>query len=198
MRLNVGQPAPRFIVVDVWDNRVDLADYVGKSVLLSFFRFSHCPYCNVRISQMIARAPAYRAAGLEIIAVFESPRASMLAGVGRQRPPFPLVADPLNALYESYGVETSKRRLVESFMVPTRAAKTIAGGFNALAHGFFPKKIDGPLTRMPADFLIGPGLQLAAVRYGRFPSDHLALSTLEVYLGIGNVAVRGRGAVPTD
>src|SRR5690349_7169439 len=73
-RIAAGQPAKGFQVDDIRGQPVRLADYAGRHVLLSFFRFASCPYCNLRVHRMIARYAAYHAQGLDMIAVFESPR----------------------------------------------------------------------------------------------------------------------------
>src|SRR5690349_5549183 len=92
MRLQSGMPAPHFHAVDLFDNPVDLAAYQGKSLLLSFFRNAACALCNLRVHGMIERHADLRRAGLEMIAVFESPAASMRRYVGQQGAPFPLIA----------------------------------------------------------------------------------------------------------
>jgi hypothetical protein len=72
MRLREGQLAPDFDVTDIYGRRVALERYRGRLTLLSFHRAAVCPLCNLRLAHLIRRAPAYRRAGLEIIAFFES------------------------------------------------------------------------------------------------------------------------------
>src|SRR6185437_10559503 len=88
-RIADGEPARAFRTMDIAGNVVDLAGYPGKHVLLSFFRFASCPFCNLRVHQLIERYPACHDAGMAMIAVFESPRETMLRYVaGRMDAPF--------------------------------------------------------------------------------------------------------------
>jgi hypothetical protein len=63
---------------------------------------------------LIQRYAAYQAGGLEVLAVFESPRASILEYVGEQDAPFPIIADPEARLYDLYGVETSEDKVAQT------------------------------------------------------------------------------------
>lgn len=107
-RITDGEHARAFWTMDITGNVVDLSEFAGRHILVSFFRFASCPFCNLRVHGMIERYPAYHDAGMAMIAVFESPRETMLRYVaGRMDAPFPLIADPEDHLYRLYGLETS-------------------------------------------------------------------------------------------
>ncbi len=198
MRLNVGEKAPEFNAMDILGEQIDLRDYVGKKLLLSFFRFSKCPYCNLRVSRMLSRFQTYHEAGLEMVAVFESPRESMLGGVAKQQPPFPLIADPNNEVYRAYGVEISKFHMLEAYLNPIKAAKVLSDSFSALlGKGFWPTKIDGPIARMPADFVIGPDLIIERAYYGTYLSDHLPFEEIERSLMLRQDTAEQTAAAPS-
>lgn len=190
-RVAEGERARPFRARDLTGNVVDLADYGGRHVLLSFFRHASCPFCNLRVHAMIERHPAYRDAGLALIAVFESPPETMRRFVaGRMDAPFPLIADPENRLYRLYGVETSWGKFALSWLDPRKFVKGARGAVAAtFGKGFWPGKIDAAPHRMPADFLIGPDLTVRAARYGEYPGDHLPFETIDRLLsgadGIG-------------
>jgi thioredoxin-dependent peroxiredoxin len=179
-RITDGEPAKGFEVEDMGGQPVRLADYAGRHVLLSFFRFASCPYCNLRVHRMIERYPTYRAQGLEMIAVFESPRESLQRYVGKQQAPFPIIGDPANQLYRLYAVERSWWRLVKTFLTPRSAVTTMREGtYASMVKGFRPGKIDAGIHRMPADFLIGPDQVVLRAYYGAFPGDHLPFAEIE-------------------
>src|ERR1041385_6197495 len=94
MKLTSGTPAPIFQVEDIFGQSVDLKAYVGKPVLLSFFRNVACAICNLQVHKLIRKYPDFHAQGLEIIAVFESPRSSVLEYMSKQDAPFPIIAAP--------------------------------------------------------------------------------------------------------
>jgi hypothetical protein len=145
-------------------------------LLLSFFRNAACALCNLQIHHLIQRHPEYRARGLEIVAVFESPRESILMNVSKQNAPFPIVADPDAALYDLYGVETSE----EKMMAPVDEGWRTAMIRDAEAIGYPLIHEDGSnFFRMPADFLIGPDQRLLVALYSSAVGEHIAFETID-------------------
>ena len=66
-RLTEGQAAPDFSIIDMEGKTHKPGDYRGQYLLLSFYRYASCPFCNLRISQMIQRTDAFKTQGLEIL-----------------------------------------------------------------------------------------------------------------------------------
>jgi len=93
MKLKVDTIAPEFETEDVFGKPISLKTYAGKLLLLSFFRNGACAMCNLRLHHLIQRYPDYHSRGLELLAIFETPRASILTNVTKQNAPFPIVAD---------------------------------------------------------------------------------------------------------
>lgn len=179
-RIAEGERARAFRTMDIAGHVVDLAGYPGRHILLSFFRFASCPYCNLRVHGMIERYAAYRDAGMAMIAVFESPRETMLRYVaGRMEAPFPLISDPEDRLYRLYGLEKSWGKFAMAYFNPRTAAKSARDAAAGFGKGFWPGKIDAAPHRMPADFLIGPDLTVRKAWYGTYPGDHLPFEMID-------------------
>jgi thioredoxin-dependent peroxiredoxin len=179
MAIQPGTPAPAFQAEDLHGNSLTLAGYAGKTLLLSFFRNGACALCNLRVHQLIERYGAYRERGLEIVAVFESPRESMLQYVGRQAAPFPLIADPQAQLYRLYQVETSEDKVAATLAMPETQQHIAA----AAAAGFpLTQEPGSNFHRIPADFLIGPDLLIQRAHYARHLTDHLPFEAIERFL----------------
>ena len=179
MQIQPGTLARSFHVEDVFGTTISLDDYAGKRLLLSFFRNAACAICNLRVHELIERYPAYHRSGLEILAVFESPRENILQYVGRQDAPFPIVADPQAQLYGLYGVEVSEDKVAKTMSMPETQA-TIGA---AAAHGFaLTPEAGSNFDRMPADFLIGPDLIVQHAHYAEYVMDHLPFETIEHFL----------------
>ena len=53
--LQVGDPAPNFILPAIDGTSFDMSNLKGKRVILTFFRFSSCPFCNIRINRILKR-----------------------------------------------------------------------------------------------------------------------------------------------
>ena len=179
MKLTVGSIAPQFSTEDIFGNPLSLEDYAGQALLLSFFRNGACAICNLQVHKLIQKYPEYHEHGLEIIAVFESPRESVLANVQKQDVPFTLIADPDARLYKLYGVENSEEKVMAS-PNPERRNRIIE---EAAAIGYQLIKEDGQnFFRMPADFLIGPDQHIQTAFYSEDIGEHISFETIEHFL----------------
>jgi peroxiredoxin len=176
-----GQRAPEFETRDIAGQAVGTKTFFGRPWLLSFFRYSTCALCNLRVHQLIEAYPEYRRRGLEVVAVFESSADNVRANVGKQRVPFPLVADPETRLYDLFGVEVSEAKVQASM------ARDLAPQIAAAAAIGYPlaREDGGNFYRMPADFLIAPNGTFAAVFYSDFVGTHLPHAVIEEFLSAG-------------
>ncbi len=174
MRLLPGAMAPELRGPDFLGRPQDLAALRGRPVLLSFYRYASCPLCNLRMRELILAHPRLQARGLTLLAVFQSPAASMAEYVGRQDAPFPLLPDPQLQHYRRWGVESRWSALLSP------AAWGLA--LRAMAAGHWPGRIEGPVDRCPADFLIDAEGRIARAYYGRDIGDHLPLAEIEAWL----------------
>lgn len=177
MRLQPGQAAPAFTVTDFTGVAHSLSDYRGKKVLLSFYRYASCPFCNLRIHQLRQQAAAWEAKGLVMMAVFQSPAATIMEYAAGETVEFAIIPDPAMALYKAYGVESSWA----AFAKATLRAGDIA---KATAKGFLPGgKVDGDMNRVPADFLIDEEGVVRTAFYGKDIGDHLDTAVIERFIG---------------
>lgn len=175
-KLASGTLAPSFEAQDIFGNSINLKNYAGKFVLLSFFRNAACAICNLRVHKLIQKYPAYQKQGLEIIAVFESPRENMLQYVAKQDAPFPLITNPDATLYNLYGVETSQEKLNATLAWET--GKAIVAEAASLGFQLTPEE-GSNFLRMPADFLIDPNGHIRHAFYSDLVGEHLPFETIE-------------------
>jgi thioredoxin-dependent peroxiredoxin len=175
MRISPGQPAVDFKVRDIFGNRISLADFRGKNLLLSFYRYAACPFCNYRVHELKLNFRSLNRRGLEMIAFFQSPDESIRYYVGKQEAPFPIVGDPERKVYEAYGVEASWSGFFKGSL---RFPDLIS----AAVRGFLPGRIEGDPSLLPADFLIDRDLTIREAYYGRDIGDHLSTHFIEKWL----------------
>lgn len=174
MKLQTGNPAPVLQTQDVFGNFVDLSALHGRKVMLSFYRYASCPVCNLRMHELIQSYPQFKQQNLELIAVFQSSVAAITSTVGRQDAPFAIIPDPELELYKRFGVESRWRGLL--------SLRVIRAAFRAFAEGFLPGAINGPVHRVPADFLIDEDGRIAVAYYGKTIDDHLSLESIQAWL----------------
>ncbi len=175
MRLQAGEQARDFEVQDMAGNKISLQDYQGKRLMLSFYRYASCPLCNLRVHELLERYDSLKGKGLHMLAFFQSPEESIQRYVGKQAPPFPIVADPERSVYRAYGVEPSWGGFLKGSL---RISQLIS----AARKGFLPGKMEGEKAMIPADFLIGPDLAVEQVYYGSDIGDHMPIRDIEAWL----------------
>lgn len=175
-KLQEGCTAPELNVKDISGNHISLESYSEKLVLLSFYRFASCPFCNLRVHELTQKQAELQAQGLELIAVFHSPEESIQKYVGGKDLPFPIIADPNEALYQRYGIQSSKFGMIRAMV--TRIGKL----GEAMRLGFTPGAIDIDAVHMPADFIIGDKRSVLKTHYGKDSADSLAIEEIEAFL----------------
>lgn len=181
MRLRPGQLAPNFDVEDFNGRRVTLSSYRGRSVLLSFYRAAVCPLCNLRLSHVIRRYPAYQRAGLDVIAFFESTSERAHEYLDRQQAPFPIIADHARVMYTEYGLESSMlgalRALVARLPMYREAAQRKIGSSTLLENVV---RMDGRMGRMPGDFVVGADGRIRLAYYAHDAGDFPLFRDIEI------------------
>jgi peroxiredoxin len=177
-RLEVGAQAPVFEMPSLGNRQpINLQDYRGRRVLLSFYRYASCPLCNLRVHELAGWSGPWKAHGLDMLAVFQSPEEKLRQYVGRQAVPFPLIPDPEQRLYALYGVSHSWGGFLKAW-----ALRLPEIGLSVIGQGFLPGSVEGGIHRIPADFLIDRDGSIAMAYYGRDIGDHLPLAQIEGYV----------------
>ena len=103
--LQPGDPVPEFTLPAAnREGTVSLGDLRGRPFLIAFYRGLHCPFCRRQVVQLGSVQPVLQAAGIETVAVVNTPveRARMYF---RHRPtPATLLSDPDCATHRAFGV----------------------------------------------------------------------------------------------
>ncbi len=172
-RLLPGDLAPDFELPALGGSRVRLSDYRGKKVLLRFNRQAGCPICNPRNREFIRMYETFRQANVELIGIFGSPEDVLPLGIGKQNPPYPVLADPQDIIYTKYGVERSLWG-----MLSPQNWKNMGGIIEGTKMDTFRAAAEGEATRMPAEFFINEQGYIEQVHYHAFATDFLPLETL--------------------
>lgn len=174
--LQVGDAARPFTGKDLAGKVINLQDYAGKKVLLTFLRSASCPLCGVRFLHLVQQYPRFQALGLEVIAVIESSQAATQRYVDRLQPPFPVIPDPEKAIFRLYGVHASFFGMVRGLTL------RLGGYWEAYRKRVGGRISAGDLTLLPADFLINPDTTIFAAHYGKDIGDHLNLKVIEQFV----------------
>lgn len=175
MRLEPGNKAPNFQLPDITGLEVSLDKFKGKKVLLSFQRFAGCPFCNLRLHQMIGRFPQWQK-DLVVLVVFDSTLENLQQHAIEQHPPFPVLADEKNTTYLEYGIEYSWFGVLKGV---TCRFPTL---MKALSKGYIPKSMRGKKDTMPASFLIDESGIIQHCYYGHDEGDYIPFEYIEDFI----------------
>lgn len=147
----------------------------GKPYLLSFFRFASCPFCNLRLHELVTRYGELDN-GFSVVAIFDSPLENLKRHAEGHRPPFPVLADEHNVYYRAFGIEHSWARLIKGMVIrfPT-LLKAI------FVHGYVPLTFQGRLETMPADFLVDREGVIRVAYYGHDEGDRLPFEQIKAF-----------------
>jgi peroxiredoxin len=103
--LQPGDRVPAFALPAInREGSVSLQDLNGRPFLIGFFRGLHCPFCRRQVVQLAGVQPALRDAGVETLAVINTPleRARIYF---RHRPtPLTLLSDPQCRTHRAFGL----------------------------------------------------------------------------------------------
>ncbi|MDQ0377339.1 peroxiredoxin-like family protein [Amycolatopsis thermophila] len=143
-----------------------------RLVHLQFRRFAGCPVCNLHLRSVVQRHDEITAAGVREVVFFHSPADELRS----YDLPFAVIADPGKRYYREFGVESSRRALLH----PRTWGAIVRGSALTLRGKFRPPaaRQEGGRLGLPADFLIAPGGEVLAHKYGEHAYDQWSVDEL--------------------
>jgi peroxiredoxin Q/BCP len=177
MEIKPGIAAPAFTIMDLNGKQVNLSDFKGKKILLTFYRNVGCPICNLRFHEIQEQSEYFKSKNLIVLAVYESSAENMKKYLAGENPYAVMLPNPEQNLYHLYDIERSKLK-----------------AFNSVFHGAISKakkgtelfktkmKQDGNGSTIGADFLIDENGIVNTAYYGKFIGDHLPVASIKSFL----------------
>ncbi|WP_288362980.1 peroxiredoxin-like family protein [uncultured Spongiibacter sp.] len=171
MTVHAGDRALPLRLTAINGEDFDIASLAGRPYLLSFFRFASCPFCNMRVHELVKRFDEFTN-DFTVVAVFDSPLDNLQEHAADHHAPFPILADETGQYYERYSVQRSILGVIKGML--TRLPIAIRG----MCKGYVPTTIKGSMTTMPAIFLIDRDGIVRVAHYGKDEGDHLPFDDL--------------------
>ena len=153
----------------------DINELRGKRYLLSFFRFASCPFCNLRVHELVTRFDEF-GDNFTAVAIFDSSLENLQRHAGKHQAPFPILADKENVYYREYGIEHSVLGVFKGMIM--RMPTLLKGMF---IKGYVPLVIKGSMTTMPADLLVDEDGVVQVAHYGKDEGDHLPFDEIKQF-----------------
>ena len=170
-KLTQGNKAINFEMEDYLSKKIKLSDFKGKKVYLSFLREASCPFCNLRIHQLIKRHQEFKDKNIVVITFFASSKEEITNYAGKQQPPFFVIPDASSTIYEKYNVQQSTLGMIKTMLNPVKMAKVMFSKF-------FNFKSVNSKPILPADFLIDENQLIYKAYYGSDFGDHLTFEEI--------------------
>ena len=111
MLLKEKTKAPDFTLVDEKGNKVSLADYKGKPVVLYFYPKDDTPGCTTEACNFRDDYSKYEEAGAVILGVSPDSEKSHAKFASKHSLPFPLLVDEDHKICDAYGVWGRKKMM---------------------------------------------------------------------------------------
>ncbi len=179
MKLENNLIAPVFNLKDIHGRTVDLNTYRDKKVFIGFFRHAGCPFCNIRVHNLLKVHQELKEKGLEMIFFFESKEKVLLQSIfHKEVSPIPLIADPEKKWYDAYGLEESGYKSAVShlstFVQTAFKATSLGVPMHTMASG-------ESIKTMPAEFLLEEGLIVKEVHYSERLNDRMDVDKIRAF-----------------
>jgi peroxiredoxin Q/BCP len=174
MKLKQGDPVIDLRLPALDDSIFNTEPLHGRRYMLSFFRFAGCPFCNIRMHELVNRYKELPK-GFTIVAVFDAPLDDLKRHETRHHAAFPVLADGANTYYKKYSIDRSVRGMLIGAVVRFPAL------VRAMFRGYFPTTIKGKVHTLPADFLVDEQGRIHTAHYGRDLGDHLPFEEVKAF-----------------
>jgi peroxiredoxin Q/BCP len=121
MTLNVGDPAPSFVLPDADGNRVKLEDLKGKWVVLYFYPRDNTPGCTKEACGFRDAYADYQTSDVVVLGVSTDDAKSHVKFATKHDLPFPLLVDDGGNVAAEYGSYGLKKFMGKEYMGITRS-----------------------------------------------------------------------------
>ena len=171
-QLSSGDEAPQFTLPAIDGSTFNMADMKGKRVILTFFRFSTCPLCNMRIRRIIQRWNEFSKDAV-MVAVFDAKVGELQKRMKKHDAPFVVVADET---YEQFNKNGVKKSFFKFMWGALRSPLTL---LQATLRGYVPLTLPiSKLSTIPVDILIDEEGKVVEAHYCKDTADHLPLERM--------------------
>ena len=167
-----GDIAPQFSLPAIDGSTFNMADMKGKRVILTFFRFSTCTLCNMRIRKIVQRWNEFSKDAV-MVAVFDAKLGELQKRMKKHDAPFVVVADET---YEQFNKNGVKKSFFKFMWGALRSPLTL---LQATLRGYVPLTLSiSKLSTIPVDILIDEEGKVVEAHYCKDTADHLSLERM--------------------
>ncbi len=145
-RLQPGDTAPAFTLLDADEKAISLADYSGRRVVVYFYPAASTPGCTKQACDFRDNLAELNDAGIDIVGISPDKPAKLAKFRDKEGLTFPLLSDPDRATLEAYGAFGEKKMygktvqgVIRSTFVIDAEGKVEEAQYNVRATGHVAK-----------------------------------------------------------
>ena len=147
MKLEPGERAPAFRLIDDSGEAVDSRDFAGRPLVIYFYPRAFTPGCTTEACDFRDRYEHFAAHGYEIIGVSPDPPAELARFRTEHGLPFRLLSDPDHAMADAYGAWGIKKNYGREYEGIIRSTITV-GGDGTVENAWYNVRAKGHADRI--------------------------------------------------
>ncbi|NOR70209.1 MAG: redoxin domain-containing protein [Methylomarinum sp.] len=180
MAYQIGDTITELSLPAIDGNPFSLEQVKGKRYMIFFMRFAACPFCQLRIHQLISRWQELDE-NFTVIAIFDSSLENLQKQSEKQHAPFPILADAQAIYYHKFAIQHSVSGMFKAmlFRMPTLL-------YAMAVKGYFPSSLKGSVTTLPADFLVDEDGAIDSIYYGKDSGDNMSFDKIKAFASAGH------------
>ena len=171
-KLEKGDIAPNISLQTIDGSTFEMSSMKGKRVILTFFRFSSCPFCNIRINRIMKRWDEFPEDTV-MVGIFDAELSELGKRMAKNDVKFTIAADETYRHFEENGVTKSFAR----FMLG--ALRSPLTFLQATMKGYVPMTMSiSKMSTIPVDILIDEEGRVVEAHYCKDTVDHIPIDRM--------------------
>jgi peroxiredoxin Q/BCP len=150
MRLNPGDLAPDFELLDADERSVSLMQMRGERVVLYFYPAALTPGCTTQACDFRDNLTVLRDAGVAVIGISPDQPAKLREFRDKHGLTFPLLSDPDHKVLEAYGA-WGEKSLYGKTVTGVIRSTVVVDGHGDVEHAFYNVKATGHVAKLLRD-----------------------------------------------
>ena len=170
MKLKKGDLINELTLPSVDGSTFNLESIKGKKAMISFYRYSSCPFCHLRINEIIGKESEF-GDNFVPIAIFDCDFDDLVKNSKKHDGKVIILCDDDRIYFDKFDVQNSFLRFLVGITI------RVDRFFKALLKGYNPaSNISGAFLGIPADILIDENGIVEKAFYGSHTASHIPLN----------------------
>ena len=169
MKLKKGDKIEDLTLPSIDGTTFNLDSIKGKKAMISFYRYSSCPFCHLRMNEIINKKGEF-GNNFVPIAIFDCDFDDLVKNSEKHDGNMTILCDDDRVYFDKFEVQNSFFRFLLGITIRVdRFLRAIAKGYNPASN------MSGAFLGLPADILIDENVLVEKALYGAHTANHIAM-----------------------